>query len=385
MTQTISDTFVTAAGPTTGAQVYGYLASRFSTPPVLNSLPPGGYGADAGPVETGAGFGGPGEFRMVLPTNEPYYLSFDYNGQLSWKYYGNALLTDSGRGVITLAANLAGNSKRATGFADGVGAHDLATVQQVALAHGTQGPQGEPGAQGPQGDPSTVPGPQGYQGADGAQGAQGPQGAQGSQGVQGSQGAQGNQGFQGSSLNICPPIAGYQENIPRSFCGATGTLADISSTTPQIVYFTSIYLTAGTVITNISTVVGADGGSVPQAAITWAVIANSSYQMVAASSTKTNYSTASNAIWDFPVANIASGAASSYTVPASGYYYFGYFAYHSGAYINPVNLFGFNNYMHFLPYVGFRANIGSTTIPSFPTTFTPDTSYWSPQYYAMYK
>ena len=205
MTQTISDTFITESGPTAGAIVYGYLASRFTTPPVLNSLPPGGYGADAGPVETGAGFGGPGEFRMVLPTNEPYYLSFDYNGQLSWKYYGNALLTDSGRGTITLAANLAGNSKRATGFADGVGAHDLATVQQVQFAQGTQGPQGEPGAQGPQGDPSTVPGPQGHQGYQGEAGPQGfqgdvgAQGPQGFQGLQGFQGFQGNQGFQGDT------------------------------------------------------------------------------------------------------------------------------------------------------------------------------------------
>ena len=207
MTQQIADTFITSDGPTSGAVVYGYLASRFTTPPVLNSMPPGSYGADAGPVTTGSEWGGPGEFRMDLPTNEPYYLSFTYNGQVSWKFYGAALLTVGGRGVITLSANLAGNDKRATGFHDAVFPTDLATLAQVQLAQGTQGPQGSQGAQG---DPSTVPGPQGFQGNQGFQGSAGPQGTQGFQGFQGFQGTQGNQGFQGNTGAGTQGAQGFQ-------------------------------------------------------------------------------------------------------------------------------------------------------------------------------
>ena len=222
MTQQIADTFITSDGPTSGAVVYGYLASRFTVPPELNSMPPGSYGADAGPVTTGPEWGGPGEFRMDLPTNEPYYLSFTYNGQVSWKFYGAALLTVGGRGVITLSANLDGNDKRATGFHDAVFPTDLATYQQVQLAQGSQGPQGSQGAQG---DPSTVPGPQGVQGNQGFQGDAGPQGTQGfqgndgAQGFQGYQGDQGPQGFQGTAgTNGNQGAQGSQ-----GFQGATGS------------------------------------------------------------------------------------------------------------------------------------------------------------------
>jgi len=162
MTQTISDTFVTGSGPTNGAQVTGYLASRFSTPPTLNSSPPGSYGADTITVTTGTDFGGPGQFRLPMtsgpdrtPTNEPFYVSFTYNGQVSWKYYSNVNAEDGGRGSIGIYGLLNGQGYQAKNFSPGTLPTDLATVSQT---YGTQGAQGAQGTQGPQG-------PQGAQGS----------------------------------------------------------------------------------------------------------------------------------------------------------------------------------------------------------------------------
>lgn len=83
---TISDYFTANNQDPDGATVLAYRVFRFDTPPVQNSAPPGG-GADAGPVVTSKAFGGPGAFQIDVPTNEDYYVSVLFGGQLYWKFY----------------------------------------------------------------------------------------------------------------------------------------------------------------------------------------------------------------------------------------------------------------------------------------------------------
>lgn len=141
MSFTISDTFVTANGPASGAVVFAFKASRFSDIPTLNTPPPST--TDAGPVTTGAAFGGPGQFQINVNTNEPYYCSFTYNGQTTYKLYNAANFTAGAQGATGINGNLDGGINRGVNFAAGVAPTDLAIVNQIAP--GPQGSQGEPG------------------------------------------------------------------------------------------------------------------------------------------------------------------------------------------------------------------------------------------------
>jgi hypothetical protein len=154
MTQSIADTFVTSNGPTNGAVVNAFKASRFSSPPTLNTPFPGVV--DAGPVTTGPEFGGPGTFAIGTPTNEPYYCSFTYNGQTTYKLYNAADFVDGAQGQISLSGSLDGAFQRGIRFAPGVDDTDLVIKSQLLSGpKGEQGPQGVQGAQGFQCDQGT--------------------------------------------------------------------------------------------------------------------------------------------------------------------------------------------------------------------------------------
>jgi fibronectin-binding autotransporter adhesin len=84
-TGTISETFITQLGGTNDAVVYAWKASRFSGIPITASAAPSGD-PDAGPVQTGQAFGGPGEVQIATPTNnEAYYIQYIYNHVNYWQ------------------------------------------------------------------------------------------------------------------------------------------------------------------------------------------------------------------------------------------------------------------------------------------------------------
>src|ERR1039458_6470904 len=90
---TLASSFSTPAGPTDGAIVYAYKASRFASPPAVDTTLLAS--PDAGPVTTGVSFGGPGAVQIAVPTNEDFYLAFSYNGHIYWQDVGNPSFNNS--------------------------------------------------------------------------------------------------------------------------------------------------------------------------------------------------------------------------------------------------------------------------------------------------
>lgn len=82
----IADAVFRNGVPVNGATINAYKASRFGAVPAENAAAPGGA-ADAGPVTTGASWGGEGEFQITVPTVENYYLSAASGGLTSWQFY----------------------------------------------------------------------------------------------------------------------------------------------------------------------------------------------------------------------------------------------------------------------------------------------------------
>ena len=84
-TPTISGTFTSAQyGPTSGATIYAYKATRINGVPGYGSPPPAGA-PDAGPIVTGNAWGGPGQFQINVPTNEDYYVLIMWNNANFWQ------------------------------------------------------------------------------------------------------------------------------------------------------------------------------------------------------------------------------------------------------------------------------------------------------------
>jgi hypothetical protein len=80
----IADTFITETGPTSGATVYAYEATRFLSVPIYGSQPPAGA-PDAGPVTTGTQWGGAGQFQLTVPNNVNYYALCQYDNNNYWQ------------------------------------------------------------------------------------------------------------------------------------------------------------------------------------------------------------------------------------------------------------------------------------------------------------
>ena len=137
----VSDTFVTSNGPTNGAIVYGFKASRFSSVPTINTPFPSVF--DAGPVTTSSAYGGPGAFQLPLPTDEQYYLSFTFNGQTTYQLYNSPHFIDGTQGSLSANSTLYGNYQQGKQFIAGSDPNDLAIVSQIVP--GPSGAQGAPG------------------------------------------------------------------------------------------------------------------------------------------------------------------------------------------------------------------------------------------------
>lgn len=139
MAATIADVVILGGVPINGATINAYKATRFgASPPALNGLPPGG-GADAGPVISGTSFGGTGEFRIVVPTDEDYYVSAAYGTTTAWQFYPaveNADLVhlagvETVTGAKTFSGGISLGSQKITSLANGTAASDAAAFGQI--------------------------------------------------------------------------------------------------------------------------------------------------------------------------------------------------------------------------------------------------------------
>ena len=116
----IADTFITETGPTNGAIVYAYMASRFATVPIYGSQPPAGA-PDAGPVTTGTQYGGSGQFQLTVPSDVNYYALCIYDNNNYWQLVqpidagggggggGGAVSSVSGDGTTTTVSRSTGD------------------------------------------------------------------------------------------------------------------------------------------------------------------------------------------------------------------------------------------------------------------------------------
>jgi hypothetical protein len=123
-------------------------------------------------------------------------------------------------------------------------------------------------------------------------------------------------GYQGLALGGISVSVG--ETAPRQL-----TTGNISSVTTRL-RTNVVYLTAGQVISNVRFVTGGTAG----ASLTgnWGglfTISSSTLTLVAATANQSLTSMAANTTFTWPIATIASGSSSTYTVPTSGIYYIG--------------------------------------------------------------
>jgi len=190
----------------------------------------------------------------------------------------------------------------------------------------------------------------------GAQGYQGPQGANGAQGLTGAQGSQGNQGPQGTQ-GATPILSGdvvttgggvatlqstqavrsiirqFASEVPAVINGTSAVAESIprfalnGSITPASTQqrMAAVYLVAGQVVSNINFATYSTSSA---SAITaaWAGIyslSGTTLTLVARTADQGAITMGTSTLFTWAIAQIASGASSTYTVPTSGFYYVG--------------------------------------------------------------
>src|ERR1039458_6911130 len=134
---TLASSFSTPAGPTDGAIVYAYKASRFASPPAVDTTLLAS--PDAGPVTTGVSFGGPGAVQIAVPTNEDYYLAFSYNGHIYWQYVGNPSFNNTDGKTTTLFGTIDAQLNPVVNVPDPVNNHDAVNLESL-IAYGAANP-----------------------------------------------------------------------------------------------------------------------------------------------------------------------------------------------------------------------------------------------------
>src|SRR5258708_21208994 len=113
----VADVVLNNGVPANGITVNAYKASRFASPPGLNTAAPSGS-ADAGPVVTGTSFGGAGAFRITTPTDEDYYCSATTSsGTVAWM--GPYAAAENADLVHLAGAETLTGVKQLTGTSDG--------------------------------------------------------------------------------------------------------------------------------------------------------------------------------------------------------------------------------------------------------------------------
>jgi hypothetical protein len=190
-------------------------------------------------------------------------------------------------------------------------------------------------------------GAQGYQGPQGSNGAQGLTGATGSQGAQGAQGTQGTTpilsgdvvttGGGVATLQSTQPVRvivrQFSSETPAIISGTTAVAESVprfalnGSVTPTSTQqrLAAVYLVAGQVISNISfaTYSTSAANSVTN---TWAgiyTLSGTTLTLVARTADQGAITMGTSTLFTWAIAQIASGASSTYTVPTSGFYYVG--------------------------------------------------------------
>jgi hypothetical protein len=126
---------------------------------------------------------------------------------------------------------------------------------------------------------------------------------------------------QSQALGFASSIGGsIAETIPRMFVTGSPTLTSSQLRT------TAVYLYAGQVISNITFATSATAGATVTG--TWGGLFTSNagystFTLVAATAQQGVSSLAAGSYFTWPIATIASGASSTYTVPTTGIYYIG--------------------------------------------------------------
>lgn len=168
---------------------------------------------------------------------------------------------------------------------------------------GLTGPQGSQGATGPQG-------PKGATGATGATGAQGPQGATGATGATGAQGPQGATGPQGpSGANALAQASGVV-----AWTSDPALVSTSAQDASGSIHGGSVWLEKGQTINWLAELVTVDGSGMTHGAY---AIYDSNLNLVAQTAdTPSAFESAPADSW------VKLSLTSSYTVPASGLYYF---------------------------------------------------------------
>ena len=194
--------------------------------------------------------------------------------------------------------------------------------QGTAGSNGTQGPQGYQGFQGMAGSNGT----QGAQGAAGANGAQGAQGSTGTTGPQGATGATGAQGAQGSTGVNPSYYTGAAGPAGGGFClfetmSRALTTANNVAVSTGVLQMTAVYVPSGTVISELGYVTGNTAATTPLHQ--WIGLYDNNRNQLAVTADQTTAAIATGTAYQYPIATVSGGAASSFTTTYSGLYYVG--------------------------------------------------------------
>jgi hypothetical protein len=167
-------------------------------------------------------------------------------------------------------------------------------------------------------------------------------------------------GYQGVGLGGISVNVG--ETFPRQL-----TTANAGGTTGRL-KTGLIYLTAGQVVSNIRFATGTTAGS--SLTGTWGglfTLSGSLLTLVAATAQQSLSTMAINTLFTWPIATIASGSSSTYTVPTSGIYYVGFCI--TGTPPTTVSTTLANGLYATTPYMSVYAT-GSTNPPAIGTTYS---------------
>ena len=142
----------------------------------------------------------------------------------------------------------------------------------------------------------------------------------------------------------------------------------------------AMYLTAGTVVSRIAFMTFTTAAS--SVTGTWAgifTLSGTTATLVAATAQQSLTSLAGSQAFSWPIAQIASGASSTYTVPTSGVYYVGICI--TATTMPTVVCTSLTSFNGISPYVAANAT-GSTNPPAIGTTYSATSAVTIP-YYAL--
>lgn len=179
----------------------------------------------------------------------------------------------------------------------------------------------------------------------------------------------------GQPASVLGPTGATAETIPRALGAESVTIAVASGT----LYLQALYIPANTVVNNLNFVVGTTGST--GVSHNWAALYNSSRVLLAISGDNTSADVSANSLLTYAVANVAAGAASSFTTTYSGLYYIGFMIATGTTQPTMVGVTSAGSTLNNLtPKLAGTSNTGLTTPQTFPTTATAITASASELY-----